>query len=118
MSAISALAAHPACGRATLSKGRSRSAIQEPAKNRDWRCLLLLMRLLVRCLCAYLPHARPVRAALMNRFYSHGTDSKKQKSGKTRAAGSASRSSEHRITQARSTRTEAVQAAVVRQDHE
>jgi hypothetical protein len=30
-------------------------------------------------LCAYLPHDDPSRAALMNRFYSHGADSKNKK---------------------------------------
>lgn len=36
----------------------------------------------VCCLCAYLPHDNFVARALMNRFYSHGADSKTKKSGK------------------------------------
>jgi hypothetical protein len=54
------------------------------------RCLLLLvpLPLLLKCyLCAYLPHDDPSRAALMNRFYSHGADSKNKKVRKTRTAG-------------------------------
>ncbi|CAH2771291.1 MAG: hypothetical protein CBARDCOR_1430 [uncultured Caballeronia sp.] len=35
--------------------------------------------LLICCLCAYLPHDDPSRAALMNRFYLHGADSKNKK---------------------------------------
>jgi len=41
------------------------------------------------CLCAYSPHDYPSRAALMNRFYSHGADSKNKKIRKTRTAGKA-----------------------------
>ncbi|CAH2773874.1 MAG: hypothetical protein CBCREVIR_0113 [Candidatus Burkholderia crenata] len=40
-----------------------------------YRCLTCLLC----CLCAYLPHDDPSRAALMNRFYSHGVDSKNKK---------------------------------------
>jgi hypothetical protein len=56
------------------------------------RCLLLLVPLpllLICYLCAYLPHDDPSRAALMNRFYSHGADSKNKKVRKTRTASKA-----------------------------
>lgn len=73
----------------------------------------------VCCLCAYLPHDNFVARALMNRFYSHGADSKTKKSGKTRTAGKAGtfgKTLSHQTIQ--STRTETVQAAIVRQDNQ
>lgn len=56
-----------------------------------YRCLYCLYCFLlpVSCLCAYLPRDDPSRAALMNRFYSHGADSKNKKVRKTRTAGKA-----------------------------
>ena len=41
--------------------------------------LFMLLMLLICYLCAYSPHDDPSRAALMNRFYSHGADSKNKK---------------------------------------
>jgi hypothetical protein len=46
---------------------------QSCCRNADaWCCLCCCQHYL----CAYLPHDSPSRAALMNRFYSHGADSK------------------------------------------
>ena len=72
------------------------------------------------CLCAYLPHDDPSRAALMNRFYSHGADSKNKKARKNTNR----RQSRHVRQNVRSTqtftsaRTETVQAAVMRLDNQ
>ena len=87
-----------------------------------YRCLYCLYCFLlpVSCLCAYLPRDDPSRAALMNRFYSHGADSKNKKVRKNTNG----RQSRHVRQNVRSTQTiqsaraETVQAAVVRQDNQ
>src|ERR1700722_5780000 len=68
--------------RATSPEGVDRFA-QFCCRNPDACCYLY--RCLTCCLCclyylcAYLPHDNPSRAALMNRFYSHGADPKNKK---------------------------------------